>query len=76
MRQPGAPPSCDLCGWTTNVGQVKHREMVANTPYVRDLCSRCAKTAALVYYSRGGKIEPPAPTHDVDPDTTGASRDW
>jgi hypothetical protein len=43
-----------LCGSTRDVGEVVHRQMVLNTPYVRDLCSRCAGQVARAYYRDGG----------------------
>jgi hypothetical protein len=57
MRQPGAPPSCDVCGTSVgNVGEVVHRQMVAHIPYVRDACDACAKRLALSYYRGGGEV--------------------
>lgn len=52
MRQPGAPPACDMCGSTVRVGAVVHRQMVP--PNVKDTCALCSKRNALAYYRNGG----------------------
>jgi len=54
MRQPGAPPACDICGSTKDVNEVIHRQMVEDRPYVRDLCSKCSAAVARAYYRNGG----------------------
>lgn len=54
MRQPGAPPACDMCGSTRDVGAVVHRAMVAHVPYVKDTCRTCSRKNAVRYYREGG----------------------
>jgi hypothetical protein len=70
VRQPGAPPACDICGSTDRVGAVVHRQMVA--PYVRDTCRTCSRQSALRYYREGGTpIYYRRPAGEAPPPTPG-----